>query len=145
MIFADNKFKHQGQIAFRMPNLRPFSVGYGPNEVFSDPVEFINGFPWRIKIRRTIDDTYVGFYVDCGGESLLKLVARFFNSALFRARKLVNALDSEKVRACSTQQTIIAATVRSKEWLREGSEIDKLEAEARLELSKRRKELFGTM
>uniref|UniRef100_A0A183C139 MATH domain-containing protein n=1 Tax=Globodera pallida TaxID=36090 RepID=A0A183C139_GLOPA len=66
----DNKFKHQGQIAFRMPNLRPFSVGYGPNEVFSDPVEFINGFPWRIKIRRTIDDTYVGFYVDCGGESL---------------------------------------------------------------------------
>uniref|UniRef100_A0A183CKG7 MATH domain-containing protein n=1 Tax=Globodera pallida TaxID=36090 RepID=A0A183CKG7_GLOPA len=68
----DNKFKHRGQIVFRMPNFRAFSVGRGPNEVFSEPVVFINGLPWRIKIKRVIE-TYVGCFIECNGEKSVGL------------------------------------------------------------------------
>ncbi|KAI3419131.1 hypothetical protein GPALN_006892 [Globodera pallida] len=64
----DNKFKSSGQIMLRMSNFKKFSEGQGPKYVLSDPVEFINGLPWRIKIKLTGKGAYVGFFVFCDGD-----------------------------------------------------------------------------
>uniref|UniRef100_A0A914GQ95 MATH domain-containing protein n=1 Tax=Globodera rostochiensis TaxID=31243 RepID=A0A914GQ95_GLORO len=56
-----DKYKRSGQIVYRMPNFRAFSEGQGPLGVLSDQFEYINGFPWQIKIKYC--DAHVGFYL----------------------------------------------------------------------------------
>uniref|UniRef100_A0A183BTF8 MATH domain-containing protein n=1 Tax=Globodera pallida TaxID=36090 RepID=A0A183BTF8_GLOPA len=62
----DNKYARSGQIVLRMPKFKQFSKGPGPKFVFSAPVVYINGLPWRMRIDRCV--AHVGIYLHCDGD-----------------------------------------------------------------------------
>uniref|UniRef100_A0A183BTF7 BTB domain-containing protein n=1 Tax=Globodera pallida TaxID=36090 RepID=A0A183BTF7_GLOPA len=63
----DNKYKRMGGIEFRLTNFKKFFKRCWPKYVLSEPVEYINGLPWRIRIDRY--GAYVGFYLKCDGDT----------------------------------------------------------------------------
>uniref|UniRef100_A0A914GT90 MATH domain-containing protein n=1 Tax=Globodera rostochiensis TaxID=31243 RepID=A0A914GT90_GLORO len=89
--------------------VKDFYEQLAPKTVHSDPVEFINGFPWQIMIKDC--DEYVGLHLHCDGDETARRVGQLFHANSQNVKDLMgpkNGLYDENEEAVMFKAEVVA-------------------------------------